>query len=131
MGLIRNIKTSIDDKSSMSVASITMLASAFIGVVMGFVMCFVLVYDVTYDGKIDTDMGDLAMLLMASGTYILGSSAPKAFVDSKMKTRSWVENEKMEIEADEEGRAYRRCKRQEKSYDENNEENLETQEGNE
>lgn len=101
MGVIKNIKSSIDDKSSMSVASITSLASAIMGVIMGFVMCFVLIYDVTYDGKIDTDMGDMAMLLMCSGMYILGSSAPKAYVDARMKQRSWVENEKLQLEAEE------------------------------
>ena len=42
MGVIRNIKASIDDKSSMSVNSITLLASALMGVIVGSVMCFVL-----------------------------------------------------------------------------------------
>lgn len=101
MGVIRNIKASIDDKSSMSVNSITLLVSALMGVIVGLVMCFVLVFDVIYDGKVDTDMGDMAMLLMASGVYILGSGAPKAYVDSRLKTRSWVENEKLQIEAEE------------------------------
>ena len=107
MGVIRNIKTSIDDRSSISVASITSLASALMGVIMGLVMCFVLIYDVTYDGKIDTDMGDMAMLLMCSGMYILGSSAPMAYVDARMKQRSWVENEKLQIEAEENIEDYR------------------------
>ena len=120
MGVIRNIKNSIDDKSSMSVASITALASALMGVIMGCVMCFVLVYDVLYDGVINTDMGDMAMLLMASGVYIAGSGAPKAYVDSRMKHRSWVENEKMHIEAEEELNAYRRRKGDEKTEDEDN-----------
>ena len=93
MGMIRNIKASIDDKSSMSVNSITLLASALMGVVVGLVMCFVLIYDVTYDGKVDTDMGDMAMLLMSSGIYILGSGVPKAYVDYRMKNRSWVEGD--------------------------------------
>lgn len=123
MGLFKNIKSAIDDKSSMSVSSIVSLASAFIGVVMGFVICFVLIYDVTYDGKVDTDMGDMAMLLMASGTYILGSSAPKAYVDSRMKTRSWVEGEKMQLEAEDELEDYKveRRKRREKENIEENE----------
>ena len=117
MGVIKNIKESIDDKSSMSVNSITLLASAIMGVIVGLVMCFVLVYDVVYDGKVDTDMGDMAMLLMSSGVYILGSGAPKAYVDSRMKTRSWVENEKLQIEAEEDiedYRAERRRKRRNK-----------------
>lgn len=101
MGVIRNIKSSIDDKSSMSVNNITLLASAIMGIVIGIVLCFILVYDVVYDGRVDTDMGDMAMFLMASGAYIMGSGIPKAWVDSRMKTRSWVENEKMQIEAEE------------------------------
>ena len=117
MGVIGNIKASIDDKSSMSVNSITLLASAVMGVIVGLVMCFVLGYDVVYDGKVDTDMGDMAMLLMSSGVYILGSGVPKAYVDSRMKTRSWVENEKLQIEAEEDVEDYRaerrRIKRQE------------------
>lgn len=107
MGVIGNIKASIDDKSSMSVNSITLLASALMGMIVGLVMCFVLVYDVVYDGKVDTDMGDMAMLLMSSGVYILGSGVPKAYVDSRMKTRSWVENEKLQIEAEEDVEDYR------------------------
>jgi len=107
MGVINNIKASIDDKSSMSVNSITLLASALMGVIVGLVMCFVLVYDVIYDGKVDTDMGDMAMLLMSSGVYILGSGAPKAYVDSRMKTRSWVESEKLQIEAEEDIEDYK------------------------
>ena len=107
MGVIGNIKASIDDKSSMSVNSISLLASALMGVIVGLVMCFVLVYDVVYDGKVDTDMGDMAMLLMSSGVYILGSGVPKAYVDSRMKTRSWVENEKLQIEAEEDVEDYR------------------------
>jgi hypothetical protein len=120
MGVIRNIKNSIDDKSSMSVASITALLSALMGVIMGCVMCFVLVYDVLYDGVVNTDMGDMAMLLMASGVYIAGSGAPKAYVDSRMKQRSWVEGEKLQIEAEEEINTYRRKKRSDNSEDEDN-----------
>ena len=118
MGVIRNIKNSIDDKSSMSVASITALLSALMGVVVGLVMCFVLVYDVLYDGVVNTDMGDMAMLLMASGVYIAGSGAPKAYVDSRMKHRSWVEGEKLQIAAEEEIEGYRRRKRRENPEDE-------------
>ena len=115
MGLYSNIKSAIDDKSSMSTNSITLLASALMGVIIGFVICFVLIYDVTYDGKVDTDMGDLAMLLIASGTYILGSGVPKAYVDSRMKTRSWVEGEKMQMEAKSDVDEY--CKVRHKNLD--------------
>ena len=107
MGVIKNIKASIDDKSSMSVNSITMLVSAIMGVIIGLVICFVLIYDVVYDGKVDTNLTDMGIFLLCSGGYILGSGVPKAWVDSKMKTRSWVENEKLQIEADEDLRDYR------------------------
>lgn len=118
MGVIRNIKASIDDKSSMSVNSITLLASAIMGIIIGLVICFVLIYDVTYDGKVDTNLTDMGIFLLCSGGYILGSGAPKAWVDSKMKTRSWVENEKMQIEAEEDLedlRAERRMRRRKKN----------------
>ena len=114
MGVIKNIKESIDDKSSMSVNSITLLASALMGVIIGFVICFVLIYDVTYDGKVDTNLTDLGIFLLCSGGYILGSGVPKAFVDGKMKTRSWVEGERMQAETEEDiedMRAERRRKR--------------------
>ena len=118
MGVIKNIKASIDDKSSMSVNSITLLASAVMGIIIGLVICFVLIYDVVYDGKVDTNLTDMGIFLLCSGGYILGSGAPKAWVDSKMKTRSWVENEKMQIEAEEDLedlRAERRMRRRKKS----------------
>lgn len=78
---------------------------------MGVVVCFVVIYDVTYDGQVNTDMGDLAWLLIAGGSCILGSGIPKAYTDSRMKTRSWVENEKMQIEAEEELEDFRCDKR--------------------
>lgn len=85
----------------MSVNSITLLASAVMGVIMGLVICFVLIYDVVYDGKVDTNLTDMGIFLLCSGGYIMGSGVPKAWVDGKMKTRSWIENEKMQIEAEE------------------------------
>lgn len=107
MGVIKNIKASIDDKSSMSVNSITLLASALMGVIMGLVICFVLIYDVTYDGKVDTNLTDMGIFLLCSGGYIMGSGIPKAWVDSKMRTRSWVEGEKLQAEAEEDLEDYR------------------------
>ena len=117
MGVIKNIKASIDDKSSMSVNSITMLVSAIMGVIIGLVICFVLVYDVVYDGKVDTNLTDMGIFLLCSGGYILGSGVPKAWVDSKMKTRSWVENEKLQIEAEEDLRDYRMERRRKRMAD--------------
>lgn len=123
MGVIRNIKESIDDKSSMSVNSITLLVSALMGVIIGLVICFVLIYDVTYDGKVDTNLTDMGIFLLCSGGYIMGSGVPKAWVDSKMKMRSWVEGEKMQAEADEDIEDMRmaRRRRRGKNLDDNNE----------
>lgn len=98
MGLIRNIKASIDDKSSMSTGSITLLLSALVGAIIGVCVCFVLIYDVTYDGKVDTNLLDLGIFLMSGGGYILGSGMPKTIVDSRMKTRSWQQQAEAEAE---------------------------------
>lgn len=111
MGFLGNIKTSIDDRSSMSVNSITLLVSAFIGFLIGLVVCFVLVYDVITNGYIKTNLMDLGIFLLASGGYIAGSGIPKAIVDSRLKSRSWVENEKMQIDADDEVETYRETKK--------------------
>jgi ABC-type antimicrobial peptide transport system permease subunit len=123
MGVIRNIKASIDDKSSMSVNSITLLVSALMGVIIGLVICFVLIYDVTYDGKVDTNLTDMGIFLLCSGGYIMGSGVPKAWVDSKMKMRSWVEGEKMQAEADEDIEDMRMMRRRKmmNNVDDNNE----------
>ena len=91
----------------MSVNNITLLASALMGVIMGLVICFVLIYDVTYDGKVDTNLTDMGIFLLCSGGYIMGSGIPKAWVDSKMRTRSWVEGEKLQAEAEEDLEDYR------------------------
>jgi hypothetical protein len=61
----------------------------------------------------------MAMFLMASGVYILGSGAPKAFVDSKLKTRSWVDGEKIQMGADEEFELERRKRREKENIEEN------------
>ena len=111
MGVIKNIKASIDDKSSMSVNNITLLASALMGVIMGLVICFVLIYDVTYDGKVDTNLTDMGIFLLCSGGYIMGSGIPKAWVDGKMRTRSWVEGEKLQAEVEEDLEDYRAARR--------------------
>lgn len=111
MGFFKNIKTSIDDRSSMSVNSITLLVSALVGFLIGLVVCFVLIYDVITNGHIKTDLMDLGIFLLASGGYIAGSGIPKAFVDSRLKTRSWVENEKMQIDAQDEVERHRSTKK--------------------
>ena len=123
MGLFNNIKLAIDDKSSMSVNSISVLASAFMTLIIGLSACFVIIYDVTYDGKVDTDMSDLAWFVVASSTCVLGSGLPKAYTDSRMKTRSWVEGEKLQVKAEEDIADLRaeRKKRRGDNVDENNE----------
>lgn len=107
MGFLGNIKTSIDDKSSMSVNSITLLISAVMGAIIGLAVVFVLIYDVVHNGYVKTNLTDLGIFLLASGGYIAGSGIPKTIVDSKMKNRSWVDNEKMRIDAEEEVDEYR------------------------
>ena len=123
MGLFNNIKSAIDDRSSMSVNSISVLASAFMVLIIGLSACFVIIYDVTYDGKVDTDMSDLAWFVVASSTCVLGSGLPKAYTDSRMKTRSWVEGEKLQVKAEEDIADLRaeRKKRRGDNVDENNE----------
>ena len=123
MGVIKNIKASIDDKSSMSVNNITLLASALMGVIMGLVICFVLIYDVTYDGKVDTNLTDMGIFLLCSGGYIMGSGIPKAWVDGKMRTRSWVEGEKLQAEAEEDLEDYRAARRRQRREKEEIEDN--------
>ena len=120
MGLIRNIKASIDDRSSMSTGSITLLLSALIGAIIGLCVCFILIYDVTYDGKVDTDLLDLGIFLMSSGGYILGSGMPKTIVDSRMKSRSW-QNEVAAEEDMEDYKAMRKKKREEMTESEEEE----------
>lgn len=120
MGLFRNIKESIDDKSSMSSGSITLLLSAIIGAIIGLCVCFILIYDVTYDGKVDTDLLDLGIFLMSSGGYILGSGMPKTIVDSRMKNRSW-QNEVAAEEDMEDYKAMRKKKREEMTSSEEEE----------
>lgn len=107
MGFFRNIKTSIDDKSSMSVNSITLLISAIMGAIIGIAVVFVLIFDVVHNGYVKTNLTDLGIFLLASGGYIAGSGIPKTIVDSRMKNRSWVDGEKMRIDADEEVEEYR------------------------
>lgn len=123
MGLIRNIKASIDDRSSMSTGSITLLLSALIGAIIGLCVCFILIYDVTYDGKVDTDLLDLGIFLMSSGGYILGSGMPKTIVDSRMKSRSW-QNEVAAEEDMEDYKAMRKKKREEMTSSEEENETL-------
>lgn len=123
MGLFKNIKSAIDDKSSMSVNSISVLTSAFMTFIIGITACFVLVYDVTYDGKVDTDMSDLAWFIVAGSSCILGSGIPKAYTDSRMKTRSWVEGEKLQFDAENEVEEYRK-KRNKKVVENNDKEEV-------
>ena len=113
MGFLRNIKESINDKSSMSVNAITLLTSAFIGFIIGIVICFCLVYDVLTNGYIKTDLIDLGIFLLCSGGYIAGSGIPKTVIDSRMKSRVTMAEAEQEEDI-EDMRAERRKKREEK-----------------
>lgn len=118
MGFFRDIKGSIDDKSSISVGGITLLISSFIGFVLGLVMCFVLVYDVTTNGYVKTDLTDAGIFLLCSGGYIAGSGIPKTIVDSRLKAKSRIANERMQMELEEE---FDKPRRRRKHRDEDDE----------
>lgn len=119
MGFFRNIKESIDDASTISVSGITLLISSFIGFLLGLVMCFVLVYDVVTNGYIKTDLTDAGIFLLCSGGYIAGSGIPRSIVDSRLKTKSNLANERLEMEFEDEQRNKRR-----KPQENNDEENI-------
>ena len=112
MGFLRNIKTSIDDNSTMNVSNISLLVSSFIGFLLGLVMCFVLIYDVVTNGYIKTDLTDAGIFLLCSGGYIAGSGVPKTIVDSRLSMKAQLANEKLQWESEEE-RGERRRKRSE------------------
>lgn len=84
MGFFKNILSSIDSQSPISVNGITLLASAFIGVLLGITMCVVMLIDVCTNGYVKTDLVDAGILLICSGGYIAGSGVPKTIVDSRM-----------------------------------------------
>lgn len=100
MGIWKNIRDSIDDKSSMSVNSITLLISSIIGFLLGLVICFVLVYDVSTNGYLKTDLTDLGIFLLCSGGYIASSGVPKTIIDSRLNTKTRLMQENMELKAE-------------------------------
>ena len=112
MGFFRNVKTSIDDQSTINVNNISLLVSSLIGFLLGLVMCFVLVYDVVTNGYIKTDLTDAGIFLLCSGGYIAGSGIPKTIVDSRLKLKAGIANDDIEEEA-EERRRRRKSKKSE------------------
>ena len=112
MGFFRNVKTSIDDQSTINVNNISLLVSSIIGFLLGLVMCFVLVYDVVTNGYIKTDLTDAGIFLLCSGGYIAGSGIPKTIVDSRLKLKAGIANDDIEEEA-EERRRRRKSKKSE------------------
>ena len=100
MGIWKNIKESIDDKSSFSVNNVSLLISSVIGFLIGLVICFVLVYDVTTNGYVKTDLTDMGIFLLCSGGYIASSGAPKAIIDSRLNTKAKLMNENLELRAE-------------------------------
>ena len=113
MGFFRNVKTSIDDQSTINVNNISLLVSSIIGFLLGLVMCFVLVYDVITNGYIKTDLTDAGIFLLCSGGYIAGSGIPKTIVDSRLKLKAGIANDDIEEEAEER----RRRRKNKKSED--------------
>lgn len=94
MGIWSSIKASIDDKSPISVASVSLLISAIIGFLLGLVLCFCLVYDVTSNGYLKTDLVSAGVFLLCSGGYIAGSGAPKTIIDAKLGGSKAVQADK-------------------------------------
>lgn len=117
MGFFRNIKESIDDTSSISVSGITLLISSFIGFLLGLVMCFVLVYDVVTNGYLKTDLTDAGIFLLCSGGYIAGSGIPRSIVDSRLKAKTNIANERLEAEFE---NKYNRSTKKRRKRDEEN-----------
>ena len=87
MGFLSNIKSSIDDKSSISVGAVALLISSIVSFILGLVICFALVYDVTTNGYLKTDMVDVGVLLLFDGAYVAGSDAPKTIIDARLRSR--------------------------------------------
>ncbi len=112
MGFLKNIKESINDKSSFNVDAIALLTSTFIGFIIGIVICFCLIYDVVTNGYIKTDLIDLGIFLLCSGGYIAGSGIPKTVIDSRLKGK-FTMADAMHEEDIADMRAERRKKREE------------------
>ena len=93
MGFLSNIKSSIDDKSSISVGAVAFLISAIVSFILGLVICFALVYDVTTNGYLNTDLVDVGVLLLFDGAYIAGSGAPKTIIDARLRRRIFKKEE--------------------------------------
>lgn len=100
--IFTSIGKSVDDNSTLSVNSIALLISAFIGAIIGLTMCFVLIYDVVTNGYLKTDLIDAGIFLLSSGGYILGSGAPKTIVDTKINSRLQLKRRSRKID----GREY-------------------------
>jgi hypothetical protein len=128
MGFFRNIKESIDDTSSISVSGITLLISSFIGFLLGLVMCFVLVYDVVTNGYLKTDLTDAGIFLLCSGGYIAGSGIPRSIVDSRLKAKTNLANERLGAEfEDKYNRPIKKRRRRDEEDDESYEEDTDNE----
>ena len=93
MGFLSNIKSSIDDKSSISVGAVALLISAIVSFILGLVICFALVYDVTTNGYLKTDLVDVGILLLFGGAYVGGSGAPKTIIDGRLGSKGFKKEE--------------------------------------
>ena len=93
MGFLSNIKSSIDDKSSISVGAVALLISAIVSFILGLVICFALVYDVTTNGYLKTDLVDVGILLLLDGAYVAGSGAPKTIIDARLGSKGFKKEE--------------------------------------
>lgn len=99
-GFFNGLFSSVDDKSSMSVNSITLLTGAFIGFVIGLTICFVLIFDVVTNGYLKTDLIDMGVFLLCSGGYISASGIPKTIIDSRLNAKYHLKKTKF-VDGDE------------------------------
>ena len=93
MGFLNNIKSSIDDKSSISVGAVALLISAIVSFILGLVICFALIYDVTTNGYLKTDLVDVGILLLFDVAYVAGSGAPKTIIDARLSSKGLKKEE--------------------------------------
>jgi hypothetical protein len=87
MGFWNNVRSSIDDKSSMSVSGISLLVATFTGGILALIMGFAICYDVMTNGFVKTSLIDAGIFVLCCGTYIAGSGLPKTIIDSRVKPR--------------------------------------------
>jgi hypothetical protein len=91
------LKSLIKSGTGDSSKSFSLVLSALIGSFIGLCISFVLVYDVCVDGKIDTDLGELGVFLMAVGVFMVGGGFSKTMTEKLWKNKKTDEDEEKDI----------------------------------